>query len=114
MDLKNIVEGCKSSEPESIKALYDLYSDVLMKQCMFYVKSENEAYDLFHDAFLIIISKIGQLRDPLKLEYWMISIVRNRPCSISRSGKGICPKQKWPMSLMRLNLLIMSLFSLTF
>ena len=46
MDLKNIVEGCKSSEPESIKALYDLYSDVLMKQCMFYVKSENEAYDL--------------------------------------------------------------------
>ena len=77
MDLKGIVKGCKSSELESIKALYELYSDALMRQCMFYVKSEDEAYDLFHDAFLIIISKIGQLRDPLKIESWMTSIVRN-------------------------------------
>ena len=92
MDLKNIVEGCKSSEPESIKALYDLYSDVLMKQCMFYVKSENEAYDLFHDAFLIIISKIGQLRDPLKLEYWMISIVRNLALQYLKDRKRNLPE----------------------
>ena len=92
MDLKNIVEGCKSSEPESIKALYDLYSDVLMKQCMFYVKSENEAYDLFHDAFLIIISKIGQLRDPLKLEYWMISIVRNLALQYLKERKRNLPE----------------------
>ena len=44
---------------------------------MFYVKSEDEAYDLFQDVFQIIISKIGQLRDPLKIESWMTSIVRN-------------------------------------
>lgn len=92
MDLKNIVEGCKSSEPESIKALYDLYSDVLMKQCMFYVKSENEAYDLFHDAFLIIISKIGQLRDPMKLESWMISIVRNLALQYLKDRKRNLPE----------------------
>ena len=77
MDLKGIVKGCKSAEPECIKALYELYSDALMKQCMFYVKAEDEARDLFHDAFLIIIFKIGQLRDPLKIESWMTSIVRN-------------------------------------
>lgn len=92
MDLKNIVEGCKSSEPESIKALYDLYSDVLMKQCMYYVKSENEAYDLFHDAFLIIISKIGQLRDPMKLESWMISIVRNLALQYLKDRKRNLPE----------------------
>ena len=92
MDLKNIVEGCKSSEPESIKALYDLYSDVLMKQCMFYVKSENEAYDLFHDAFLITISKIGQLRDPMKLESWMISIVRNLALQYLKDRKRNLPE----------------------
>ena len=92
MDLKDIVEGCKSSEPESIKALYDLYSDVLMKQCMFYVKSENEAYDLFHDAFLIIISKIGQLRDPMKLEFWIISIVRNLALQYLKDRKRNLPE----------------------
>ena len=36
MDLKDIVRGCRSAEPESIKALYDLYSGKLMKQCLFY------------------------------------------------------------------------------
>ena len=79
-------------EPESIKALYDLYSDVLMKQCMFYVKSENEAYDLFHDAFLITISKIGQLRDPMKLESWMISIVRNLALQYLKDRKRNLPE----------------------
>lgn len=92
MDLKDIVEGCKSSEPESIKALYELYSDVLMKQCMFYVKSPNEAYDLFHDAFLIIISKIGQLRDPMKLEFWIISIVRNLALQYLKDRKRNLPE----------------------
>lgn len=44
---------------------------------MSYVKSEEEAYDLFHDAFLLIISRIGQLKEPAKLESWMNTIVRN-------------------------------------
>lgn len=92
MDLKDIVNGCKSSEPESIKALYDMYSDALMKQCMFYVKSKNEAYDLFYDAFLIIISKIGQLRDPLKLESWMTSIVRNLALQYLKERKRHLPE----------------------
>lgn len=77
MDLKYIVSGCKNAEPESIKALYELYSDRLMRLCMAYVKSEDEAYDLFHDAFLIIISKISQLKDHRKLEAWMGVIVKN-------------------------------------
>ena len=92
MDLKGIVKGCKSSELESIKALYELYSDALMRQCMFYVKSEDEAYDLFHDAFLIIISKIGQLRDPLRIESWMTSIVRNLALQYLKERKRQLPE----------------------
>ena len=96
MDLKDIVKGCKSSEPESIRDLYDLYSDALMKQCMFYVKTEDEAYDLFHDAFLIIISKIGQLRDPLKIESWMTSIVRNLALQYLKDRKRYLPETESP------------------
>ena len=77
MDLKSIVEGCSNADSESIEALYTAYSDRLMKLCISYVKSEEEAYDLFHDAFLLIISKIDQLKDSRKLEAWMNSIVRN-------------------------------------
>lgn len=92
MDLESIVNGCKSSKPESIKALYDLYSDTLMKQCLFYVRNEAEAYDLFHDAFLIIVSKISQLRDPLKLESWMTSIVRNLALQYLKDRKRRLPE----------------------
>ena len=96
MDLKCIVKGCKAAEPESIKALYELYSDALMKQCMYYVKSEDEAYDLFHDAFLIIISKIGQLRDPLKVESWMTRIVRNLALQYLKDMKSHCSATALP------------------
>ena len=87
MDLKDIVRGCRSAEPESIKALYDLYSAKLMKQCLFYVKSPEEAQDLFHDSFLIIISKIGQLKNPMRMEAWMSSIVRNLALQYLRERK---------------------------
>lgn len=64
MDFKSIVDGCRRVEPESIEALYVGWSDRIMRLCASYVRSEDEAYDLFHDAFIIIISKIGQLREP--------------------------------------------------
>ena len=96
MDLKGIVNGCRSAEPESIKALYDLYSDALMKQCLFYVRSKNEACDLFQDAFLIIISKIGQLRDPMRLEPWMKSIVRNLALQYLKDRKKHFPDTEVP------------------
>lgn len=94
MDLKCIVSGCKNAEPESIKALYELYSDRLMRLCMAYVKSEDEAYDLFHDAFLIIISKISQLKDHRKLEAWMAVIVKNLALQHLKRRKKFVPAEE--------------------
>lgn len=91
MDLKSIVEGCRNAEPESIEALYNAYSERLMKQCISYVRSEEDAYDLFHDAFLLIISKIGQLKNAEKLESWMNTIVRNLAFQHLRYKKRFMP-----------------------
>ncbi|MBE6232490.1 MAG: sigma-70 family RNA polymerase sigma factor [Bacteroidales bacterium] len=96
MDLKDIVRGCRSAEPESIKALYDLYSGKLMKKCLFYVRSQDEAHDLFHDSFLIIISKIGQLKDPMRLEAWMNSIVRNLALQYLKERNKLVPETEIP------------------
>jgi RNA polymerase sigma-70 factor (ECF subfamily) len=45
--------------------------------CRHYVDSQEVAEDLLHDAFVVILSSIGQLRNPEKLEAWMSVIVKN-------------------------------------
>ena len=77
MNRKQIVEGCKRGDPASVEALYNAYSAKLMGICRHYVSSQDVAEDLLHDAFLVILSSIGSLRNPDKLDAWMGVIVKN-------------------------------------
>lgn len=77
MDKRQLVDGCKSGDPASAEALYRGYSGKLMGICRHYVDSQEVAEDLLHDAFVVILSSIGQLRNPEKLEAWMGVIVKN-------------------------------------
>ena len=77
MNRRQIVDGCKRGDPASVEALYNAYSAKLMGICRHYVSSQDVAEDLFHDAFLVILSSIGSLRNPDKLEAWMGVIVKN-------------------------------------
>ncbi len=45
--------------------------------CRHYVDSQEVAEDLLHDAFIVILSSIGQLKNPDKLDAWMGVIVKN-------------------------------------
>jgi len=45
--------------------------------CRHYVDSQEVAEDLLHDAFIVILSSIGQLKNPEKLDAWMGVIVKN-------------------------------------
>jgi len=49
----------------------------MMKIVCHYVTDWSIAQDILHDGFLIIFSRISQLRDASKLEYWMGSIMKN-------------------------------------
>ena len=77
MNRRQIVEGCKHGDPASVEALYNACSAKLMGICRHYVSSQDMAEDLFHDAFLVILSSIGSLRNPDKLDAWMGVIVKN-------------------------------------
>ena len=77
MTRRQIVEGCKRRDPASVEALYHAYSARLMGICRHYVSSQEVAEDLLHDAFMVILSSIGSLRNPDKLEAWMGVIVKN-------------------------------------
>ena len=77
MDKRQLVDGCKRGDPASVEALYRGYSWKLMGICRHYVDSQEVAEDLLHDAFIVILSSIGQLKNPDKLDAWMGVIVKN-------------------------------------
>ena len=57
--------------------IYKTYSGKLYGVCLHYVHDHAIAEDLLHDSFIVIFSSLGSLRDPVRLEPWMCSIVRN-------------------------------------
>ncbi len=71
------IEACKKGDKEALGQLYTVYARKLRGICRHYVKDENTAEDILHDAFIIIFMSIGDLKDDTKLEGWMITIVRN-------------------------------------
>lgn len=57
--------------------IYERYSQRLLGICLGYVHDIDVAKDILHDAFIIIFSQIGTLREPEKIEQWMCAIARN-------------------------------------
>ena len=71
------ISACKNGDKEALGALYRAYAQKLLDICRHYVKEEEVAEDLLHDAFVVIFNSIGDLREETKIEGWMITIVRN-------------------------------------
>ena len=71
------IDACKKGDKEALGELYTTYAKRLLGVCRHYVKDDNVAEDILHDAFIIIFMSIRDLKDESKLEGWMITIVRN-------------------------------------
>lgn len=72
-----LLERCKKGDKEALGLLYTTYSRRMMCVICHYIPDLNAAQDILHDGFLIIFSRINQLRDAEKLEYWMGTIMKN-------------------------------------
>ena len=75
--VKHIVERCQQGDREAFGQLYTLMYDNLRKTCRHYVSDETTVDDLLHDAFLLIFTKIGSIKDNSKAEVWMQRVVQN-------------------------------------
>lgn len=71
------IDACKNGDKKALGELYTTYANRLLGVCRHYVKDDNVAEDILHDAFIIIFMSIRDLKDESKLEGWMITIVRN-------------------------------------
>ena len=75
-DLQQIAERCQQGDREAFALLYTAMREPLRILCLSFVKNEAVADDLLHDAFLLIFSKIGELKDTSCTEAWMKTVTR--------------------------------------
>jgi len=75
-DLQQIAERCQQGDREAFALLYTAMRESLRAICKSYVQDEAVTDDLLHDAFLLIFSKIGELKDTTRAEAWMKIVMR--------------------------------------
>ena len=94
------IDACKNGDKEALGELYTTYANRLLGVCRHYVKDDNSAHDILHDAFIIIFMSIQDLKDESKLEGWMITIVRN----LSLKYLQITEKEAIPLSCLNIEI----------
>ena len=52
------IDACKKGDKEALGELYTTYAKRLLGVCRHYVKDDNVAEDILHDAFIIIFMSI--------------------------------------------------------
>lgn len=77
INLIELLKRCKKGDKEALGLLYTTYSRRMMRVICYYISDLDAAQDILHDGFLIIFSRINQLRNAEKLEYWMGTIMKN-------------------------------------
>lgn len=77
-----LLERCKKGDKEALGLLYTTYSKRMMCVICHYIPDLNAARDILHDGFLIIFSRINQLRDA---KSWSIGWGDNEKSSIAIS-----------------------------
>ena len=85
--MKQIVERCQQGDREAFGQLYTLTYDRLRQMCRRYVSNESTIDDLLHDAYLLIFTKIGSLKDASKADAWMQRVVQNLALSYANHTK---------------------------
>ncbi len=77
MDITRLIDRCRKGDAEALGVLYSRYARRMKGVCRRYFKDEATVEDVLHDAFVIILTSLDRLRDADKVEFWMLSIVRN-------------------------------------
>lgn len=68
MDLKELITQCRNGNGIAITKLYNIYYPKTVRVCRKIVGNHMTAEELAHDAFILALSKIDQLNNPLRFE----------------------------------------------
>jgi RNA polymerase sigma factor (sigma-70 family) len=72
------IKKCVENDRESQLKIYQLFSPILYGLCLKYMRNEDDAKDVFQDAFVIVFQKIGQYNFEGSFEGWIKRIFINK------------------------------------
>ncbi|OBK71985.1 RNA polymerase sigma factor [Mycobacterium sp. 1274761.0] len=85
-----------AGDRNAFAGIYDRYADRLHDFCIGMLRDRDSAADCVQDAFCIVSTSVGGLREPDKLRPWLYSIVRNEAHKRLRDLKRERPSDEMP------------------
>ncbi|MBK8669351.1 MAG: sigma-70 family RNA polymerase sigma factor [Saprospiraceae bacterium] len=89
LHLEHIITNCKNQDPEAQKMLYNEYKDQMYAVCLRYLKSPQDAEDIFIEAFYKIFTKIDHFKGEGSFEGWMRRIMVNESLMFLRKKTNL-------------------------
>ncbi|MFH7007041.1 RNA polymerase sigma factor [Flavobacterium plurextorum] len=77
-DLEKYIKKCIKNDREAQLKIYQLFSPVLYGICLKYMKNEDDAKDVFQEAFVIVFQKMSQYKFEGSFEGWLKRIFINK------------------------------------
>lgn len=75
--MRLLLEGCKKSDRESQRLLYQHYYAYAMSICIRYCRSLEEAKEIVNDGFMKVFQKLNQHETELSFKGWLRKIMVN-------------------------------------
>ena len=72
----DLVAAALDGDRGAFGAIYDRYASTVFSVCSQMLANRDDAEDVTADVFLVAAERLGQLRDPSRLRYWLLSIAR--------------------------------------
>lgn len=76
-EIHTLVNACRKGKDGAWEQLYNNYSPRLYGVCLRYARRPEDASDILQEGFVRIYKNIGQLKDPERLEPWMLRTMVN-------------------------------------
>lgn len=71
-----LVAEVLAGDRNAFAAIYDRYADRLHDFCAAVLRDRDEAADAVQDTFVLVVKRLGQLRDPDRLRPWLYAVAR--------------------------------------
>src|SRR5215218_3678145 len=91
-----IAVAAAAGDRNAFAQIYDRYADRLHDFCIGMLRDRDSAADCVQDAFCIVSTSLGGLREPEKLRPWLYSVVRNEAHKRLRELKRERPSDEMP------------------
>jgi RNA polymerase sigma-70 factor, ECF subfamily len=89
MTERELIRMCRKGKPEAQRMLYERYSPVLYGVVRRFIKSAEDAEDVFVNGMCKVLMKIDTYRDEGSFEGWMKRILTNEALMLLRKNKGL-------------------------